>query len=334
MYDEDLKEVIDTEYFHSHVGNSGHLATEKNYRIRYGDFYLKESHFKDLCISNCTFNINRDIKLLGKTNGEILCLTFMKKGESFFEYGNKNASRLKQNTFNLFCLSGDVRSVLSLKKGQKNEGMDILFSKEYFLNLVDKFPQIFETLHKRYQVCQNFALYKEGMYFYHEIQQIIEQIAEADVLGNCASLFSEAKILELFANLLKKGPDKQKDCIPGNIKDKIIGAKCILEDRHLSPPSIHELAIETGMCDTALKHYFKRIFDKTIYGYLFEFRMNKATNLLKQKPDLNITEIAEQTGYEHQAHFCTAFKRKFGVTPKEFRQQCEILQSRHLPYHK
>ncbi|MDR1380544.1 MAG: AraC family transcriptional regulator, partial [Tannerella sp.] len=30
-------------------------------------------------------------------------------------------------------------------------------------------------------------------------------------------------------------------------------------------------------------------------------------------------EIAESVGYEYHSHFTTAFKRKFGVSPQEYR---------------
>ncbi|NER07425.1 MAG: helix-turn-helix transcriptional regulator [Okeania sp. SIO3C4] len=34
-----------------------------------------------------------------------------------------------------------------------------------------------------------------------------------------------------------------------------------------------------------------------------------------------IVEIAYECGYGQSAHFITAFKRKYGITPKEFRRR-------------
>jgi len=35
--------------------------------------------------------------------------------------------------------------------------------------------------------------------------------------------------------------------------------------------------------------------------------------------DLPIADIGIKLGYDYQSHFCTAFKRKYGVSPMEYR---------------
>lgn len=326
MYNEELREIISGECFEGENEKNECLKRKQNYIDKLGGFSMKESYYKNLCICNCMYNFDKDIRFLGKFSGDIICLTFIKKGQGSFQFEKNNNCILQQHTFNLFCFSGENNYSLYISKGHKNEGIDILMTKQYFLNLVNKFPQVFENLYRQYREKRNYKLFENGVYYSKEMQQIIEQMEQADLLGNCAPLLFEAKILELFSHLLNKENGKSMEHIPIQVKEKLLEARFILEQNYLSPPGIHELALQTGISATALKQYFKKLFNNTVYGYLFEFRMRKASGLLKHKQELNISEIAERTGYEHQTHFCTAFKRKFGISPREFRERsCCIL---------
>ena len=74
------------------------------------------------------------------------------------------------------------------------------------------------------------------------------------------------------------------------------------------------------------KFYFHRIF-KSIVGenlgdYIRRVRLSSTT--LKFKTDKKITEIALTSGYETNASFSKAFKKHFGITPKQFSQNAKI----------
>ncbi len=70
---------------------------------------------------------------------------------------------------------------------------------------------------------------------------------------------------------------------------------------------------------TILKN-FKKQTGCTIVQYKNRKRLEFACNML-QKTDLNITEIAFELQYENLGYFLRAFKKKFGMTPSEYRQQ-------------
>jgi len=70
--------------------------------------------------------------------------------------------------------------------------------------------------------------------------------------------------------------------------------------------------------ECTLKAGFKEALRTTVFNYLFDYRMNIAIHYLLDT-NKSIGEVAGLVGYEHQAHFCTAFRRKFNVTPSEYR---------------
>ena len=73
------------------------------------------------------------------------------------------------------------------------------------------------------------------------------------------------------------------------------------------------------------KYHFHRIF-KSIVGenvsdYIRRVRLSSTT--LKFKTNQKITEIALDSGYETNSSFSKAFKKYFGITPKEFSQNAK-----------
>ncbi|MCR5454329.1 MAG: helix-turn-helix transcriptional regulator, partial [Bacteroidales bacterium] len=60
------------------------------------------------------------------------------------------------------------------------------------------------------------------------------------------------------------------------------------------------------------------MFSMTVFDYVNDLRMNKAARLIAEN-QLSISAIAIELGFSSHSHFCTAFRKKFGLTPKEFR---------------
>jgi YesN/AraC family two-component response regulator len=70
--------------------------------------------------------------------------------------------------------------------------------------------------------------------------------------------------------------------------------------------------------------YFSRVFKKemgiTISSYLINYRLDKASVMLKSS-NLSIKEIAQKVGIENVSYFSKSFKKKFHVQPIGFRIQ-------------
>lgn len=63
---------------------------------------------------------------------------------------------------------------------------------------------------------------------------------------------------------------------------------------------------------------FNKMLNVTPYEYLIQYRLRKATNLLKDGT-LNVTEISESVGFNNVTHFIQAFKKVYGISPKKYR---------------
>ena len=83
------------------------------------------------------------------------------------------------------------------------------------------------------------------------------------------------------------------------------------------PPTLKDLATEVDLSLKKLKEGFKQIYGDTVYGFLFDYKMEVARKLL-ESGEFNVNEVGLKVGYSTASHFIAAFKKKFGTTPKRY----------------
>ena len=84
--------------------------------------------------------------------------------------------------------------------------------------------------------------------------------------------------------------------------------------------TVEEMAATMGMGTTLFNEKVKSYSGFSPLNYLINIRISEAIKLLK-KPDLNVTDIALDTGFYSSQHFSTTFKKLTGYTPSEFRKR-------------
>ena len=85
----------------------------------------------------------------------------------------------------------------------------------------------------------------------------------------------------------------------------------------VEPPSLQELANEVDLSLKKLKEGFKQIYGDSVYSFLFDYKMEVARKLLEAGKH-NVNEVGLKVGYSTASHFITAFKKKYGTTPKKY----------------
>ena len=153
------------------------------------------------------------------------------------------------------------------------------------------------------------------------IQGIAQQIINCPYEGMTKRMYLQGKVLELMALQLAPILSAQDGIQPSprlkaDTISRIHYAREILSARLENPPSLLELAQIVGVSDRNLRRGFKEMFGTTVFGYLTNIRMEQAEQLLRSGK-LSVAEVANLSGYSQQGHFAAAFKRKFGITPRE-----------------
>lgn len=69
---------------------------------------------------------------------------------------------------------------------------------------------------------------------------------------------------------------------------------------------------------------FRQKTGMTLVDYLTKIRIENAIKLIKNT-NLRIYEIAEKVGYENVEHFSRVFKKRVGVSPKEYMDSNKVM---------
>ncbi|QJT10963.1 helix-turn-helix transcriptional regulator [Oceanidesulfovibrio marinus] len=141
--------------------------------------------------------------------------------------------------------------------------------------------------------------------------------------GPVHRLFLESRVLELMAMQLEEclgqGAGIQSETVrltPADM-ERVRAARDELVRDIENPPTLVELAKAVGMNEKKLKNGFKQVFGKPVFAYYRDYRLDKARELLESNA-MTVTEAAYSIGYLSLSHFSRAFRRRFGLNPKEY----------------
>ncbi len=151
---------------------------------------------------------------------------------------------------------------------------------------------------------------------------VLNQMLHKQVHPTMELLYTKAKVYELMSLYFNKDEETDLEQCPFLVDEdsvrRIRNAKSIIIARMAEPPSLPALAQEIGLSLKKLKEGFKQLYGTSVYGFLLDYKMEMARNLLTTGQH-NVNEIGLKLGYSSASHFIEAFKKKYGTTPKKYR---------------
>jgi len=91
-----------------------------------------------------------------------------------------------------------------------------------------------------------------------------------------------------------------------------------IEEHHPEDLSVAEIASAACISTTEASRCFREVLKIRPIQYLNQFRLQKA-KLLLLSTDKSVAEIAEETGFSSNTYFTRLFRRMYGSTPVEVR---------------
>ena len=92
----------------------------------------------------------------------------------------------------------------------------------------------------------------------------------------------------------------------------------VLDELYRDPPSVEQLADSVGLSASRLAHLFREEEGKSIQTYILERRLQMAAMLIVQTHE-RISQIAYNVGFGDVSNFNHAFKRRFSMSPRQYR---------------
>lgn len=149
----------------------------------------------------------------------------------------------------------------------------------------------------------------------------LNQIVNYNLNASIKTLYFKGKALELLSLYFNRSEDADIEQCPFLVDEtnviKIRKAKDIIIARMAEPPTLQELSEEIGLSLKKLKEGFKQIYGDSVFSFLFDYKMEVARKLL-EAGEHNVNEVGLKVGYSTSSHFISAFKKKYGTTPKKY----------------
>ena len=119
-----------------------------------------------------------------------------------------------------------------------------------------------------------------------------------------------------YSNLSPQ-PSRSAGGLSGRRLNLVLG---YIEDELDRPIKLRELAALAGISSRHFERAFRQSTGSSPHAYVMERRIRMACDLLIRQSELPIEQIRLRLGFSSSSHFSSAFRRRTGLTPKEFRE--------------
>ena len=161
--------------------------------------------------------------------------------------------------------------------------------------------------------------FRRSVFSYDVLKQCLSQME-----GLCASrekgyeLGVKAAVLQLLFLLIRKYPSVKEVSSPDREQLKMVLHK--IEKNIDENLTVGEMAKFCGWSDSHFMRWFKKMTGQGFTAYLNDHRLNLAAELLRIT-DATVLDIAGRVGFDNLSYFNRLFKRRYGMTPREYRSK-------------
>ena len=265
-------------------------------------------------------------------------VTFVESIENFSTWGMRfcmaGCSRIHPHTSGAAILIRPGTNLIGFMAGKMQATTDYAANQSVEMLTIGIKPELFKALvpsaDEDFNFGQDVAIQTaiaESLATVHQttpaMLTVLSKIINCPYQGDLKRLYLESKLLELIVLKLAQVQQEKPPPPPGiRLKaddiEQIHRARDILVQNLQQPPSLTELARLVEINDFKLKRGFRQVFGTTVFGYLYQCRMEKAQHLLENGAD-SIAQVAQVVGYASPSQFSAAFKRKFGLSPRTYK---------------
>lgn len=276
----------------------------------------------EFCLVRHDIQALRPLEISSRPDEPTLAFCFALQGHLPFRYAHMAQEETwTAGTTNLW-VSADTSGYCRFPERQRIQMSEVLLSGDYLARLHAAYPETLAPFYRRYTSGATFSLYPANRPFTPEIMSALYGLQNHAHMGNLAHAYRDAKVLELLLLFLQGGSAPPGNGISPRDYEPLRQAKELLLARLQNPPSLPELARLAGINECKLKKGFKEYFGNTVYGLLLDHRIDLACQYLRDTRQ-SIQQVAQHCGYEFHSHFSSAFKRKTGISPLEYRRRLQ-----------
>jgi AraC-like DNA-binding protein len=215
----------------------------------------------------------------------------------------------------IYFSTSDYPETVHTKAGYRYKTLSILLSFDW----ISKY-------HKDYSFILNAATIGHSIFAFEKVNTHIQQLV-SNIFDTCETepSYKELRVkaygIELLTRITALFDYRKNIPYKESIRNKhdmdvlFKISRRLIADFEEECATIQSLSAEFGLSETKLKNNFKSFFGKPIHQYYQQERMNYAKLLLEN--GANVSETGYKIGYVNLSKFTLAYKKVFGISPKE-----------------
>jgi len=286
--------------------------------LPYGATDMTCWHLEGIRLIHTRHRYNGHYLFRKQNNDDLVNLSFNLKGACQIHHmGNTYAVQPRQH--NMVYSPGTANTFSNADL--ETETFSIQFTPETFLRFTGTedgmLGQFSRTIKKRLPA----VLARDSLLLDPPLQKAIHDILSCPFSGQMKRVFLLSKSMEILVMqtdaFLRRSHQQEGELKARADQERILFAGEYLLSRLQDPPNLSELAKKAGLNEYKLKRGFREVFGHTVFGYLTTHRLGLSRQMLLDTRK-TAAEIAFELGFASPQHFNNAFKKQFGMAPKQF----------------
>lgn len=292
----------------------------------FGQFMIQLAELDESTWLYYIFTIKEAVTLLLSYFAPLILARISLKGQFNYETYPFNYLLIKENQCSIIYRS-EASSKLHLEEGDY-----ILFETTYPQNTVFQtlmFFPAFEEFKTSISQSRSASLSKQVICLSPSIADCIYKIIHSPFSENLLQ-FHQNTVNDLLVAVLKEAASLQPCDNKFTIDEveRIYAARAFIEAHIPIHYSIGHIARHVGMNEKKLKYGFKEVIGIGLYGYFLD-RVLEVAKIEVEQTKRSVKQIAQHTGYKNGNNLSAAFRKKFGMSPLEWRRKFNSTGSEH-----
>lgn len=173
--------------------------------------------------------------------------------------------------------------------------------------------------------CENekYPLFKTDIWNMRRYMNIINDLMNKK-LDYGEKIRKRALVLHLLAYICNDCHMSKDDLTINSKRIEVVSSIIKYVDTHLADKiSLEKLAEEVNYSESYIGKIFKDVTKQPLTGYIVNKRLINAASYLRE--GYPIAEVSEMVGFNNYSYFFKAFKKQFGVSPMEYKNDSQIV---------
>lgn len=264
-----------------------------------------------ISLSDWTMCYERDAHVAGKAGNELRLLFCLGEGVEWRSLNYAHPFRLDPWEACL-CLGDGADEAMCYGAGAQFAFHAVVILRSYAFPLLSRyFSEAGVTGLTRELNGRRFAISRE-------LRAMLEPFHHlSDITDGFAMMRTEGLVHELLAICMREAMGEHRTGLRPGDAELVRSVKERIDREYASAPGITALAHDYGVSPSKLAGDFKKQYGISLHAYVIECRLCEAARLLGTGR-YTVGEVAEKVGYVKAGQFSEAFRRRFGVLPREY----------------